>query len=92
MYSGTCLAEQTGVKAPVELNDIVSRVDEGRAMKREDQGGHTGKREEDNLLVGPLLGGVVVDGDTAGGDVSLLLSPGDVAGGLLVSKDSHGLT
>lgn len=42
-------------------------------------GGRTRKGEEDDLLVGPLLGGVVVDGDTTGSDVALLLSPGDVA-------------
>lgn len=40
----------------------------------------TGQSEEDDLLVGPLLGGVVVDGDTARGDLGLLLGPGDVAG------------
>jgi hypothetical protein len=39
----------------------------------------TGKSEEDDLLVSPLLGGVVVDGDTARGDLASLLSPGDVA-------------
>jgi hypothetical protein len=38
----------------------------------------TRKSEDDDLLVGPLLGGVVVDGDTASGDVALLLSPWDV--------------
>lgn len=47
----------------------------GKASRHE----RTGKGEEDNLLVLPLLGGVVVDGDTARGDVSLLLRPGDVA-------------
>lgn len=41
----------------------------------------TGEGEEDDLLVGPLLGGVVVDGDTAGGDLALLLAVGDVAVG-----------
>lgn len=40
----------------------------------------TGQSEEDDLLVGELLGGVVVDGDTAGGDLARLLGPGDVAG------------
>ena len=39
----------------------------------------TGQSEEDNLLVGELLGGVVVDGDTARGDLASILSPGDVA-------------
>lgn len=39
----------------------------------------TGKGEEDDLLVSPLLGGEVVDGDTAGGDLAALLRPGDVA-------------
>ena len=38
----------------------------------------TGQSEEDDLLVGPLLGGVVVDGDTARGDLASLLGPGDV--------------
>lgn len=41
----------------------------------------TRQGEDDNLLVGPLLGSVVVDGETAGLDVALLLSPGDVANG-----------
>jgi hypothetical protein len=38
----------------------------------------TGQSEEDDLLVGELLGGVVVDGDTARGDLAGLLGPGDV--------------
>ena len=42
-------------------------------------GGRTRKGEEDDLLVGPLLGSVVVNGDTARGDLALLLSPGNVA-------------
>ena len=46
---------------------------------RADGGEGTGESEDDDLLVGPLLGGVVVDGDTAGGDFALLLRPGDVA-------------
>lgn len=67
-----------------ELLDVLGDV-AGRA----DGGEGTGEGEEDNLLVGPLLGGVVVDGDTAGGDVALLLSPGDVAvGGIEVSTGS----
>jgi hypothetical protein len=41
---------------------------------------HTGQSEEDDLLVGELLGGVVVDGDTARGDLAALLGPGDVTG------------
>lgn len=44
------------------------------------RGEGTGQREEDDLLVGPLLGRVVVDGDTARGDLRLLLGPGDVPG------------
>jgi hypothetical protein len=44
-----------------------------------DRGEGTGEGEEDDLLVGPLLAGVVVDGDTAGGDLTLVLGPGDVA-------------
>lgn len=51
----------------------------GNVTGRADGGEGTGESEEDDLLVGPLLGGVVVDGDTAGGDVSLVLGPGDVA-------------
>lgn len=46
---------------------------------RADGGESTGEGEEDDLLVGPLLGGVVVDGDTASSDLALLLGPGDVA-------------
>lgn len=45
-----------------------------------DRGEGTGQREEDDLLVGPLLRSVVVDGDTARGDLRLLLGPGDVPG------------
>lgn len=55
---------------------------------RADGGESTGEGEEDDLLVGPLLGGVVVDGDTARGDLALLLGPGDVAvegGSMLVN-------
>lgn len=52
------------------LGDVVGRADGSEG---------TGKGEEDDLLVGPLLGGVVVDGDTAGGDLALVLGPGDVA-------------
>lgn len=39
----------------------------------------TGQSKEDDLLVGPLLGGVVIDGNTAGGDLAAILSPGNVA-------------
>lgn len=39
----------------------------------------TGQSEENDLLVGELLGGVVVDGDTTRGDLASILSPGDVA-------------
>jgi hypothetical protein len=46
---------------------------------RADGGESTGEGEEDDLLVGPLLAGVVVNGDTAGGDLALVLGPGDVA-------------
>lgn len=61
------------------LGDVASRADGGES---------TGEGEEDDLLVGPLLGGVVVDGDTARGDLALLLRPGDVAvkGGKNVSE------
>lgn len=52
------------------LGDVVGRADGGEG---------TGEGKEDDLLVGPLLGGVVVDGDTASGDVALLLGVGDVA-------------
>jgi hypothetical protein len=38
----------------------------------------TGKSEEDDLLVGPLLRSVVVDGDTASSDFTLVLRPGNV--------------
>ena len=52
------------------LGDVVGRADGSEG---------TGEGEEDDLLVGPLLGGVVVDGDTARGDFALLLGVGDVA-------------
>ena len=52
------------------LGDVVGRADGSEG---------TGEGEEDDLLVGPLLGGVVVDGDTASGDFALLLGVGDVA-------------
>jgi hypothetical protein len=45
---------------------------------RADGGESTREGKENNLLVGPLLAGVVVDGDTAGGDLALVLGPGDV--------------
>lgn len=47
---------------------------------------HTRQSEEDDLLVGELLGGVVVDGDTARGDLAGVLSPGDVTGLELVKN------
>lgn len=62
---GLELGELLGV-----LGDVASRADRGES---------TGEGEEDDLLVGPLLGGVVVDGDTASLDLLVLLSPGDVA-------------
>lgn len=40
----------------------------------------TGQSEEDDLLVGELLGGVVVDGDTARGDLGGVLGPRNVTG------------
>lgn len=52
------------------LGDVVGRADGSEG---------TGEGEEDDLLVGPLLGGVVVDRDTTSGDVALLLGVGDVA-------------
>ena len=59
-----------------------------------DGGEGTGEGEEDDLLVGPLLGGVVVDGDTAGGDLALLLAVGDVAveGVRLIYRTGKGLS
>lgn len=56
-------------KALDVLGDVASRADGGESTR---------EGEEDDLLVGPLLGGVVVDGDTAGGDLALVLRPGDV--------------
>lgn len=89
MYSGTWLAEQTGVKAPVERDG--GQRENLRRRPREEGGGdcikersRTGKSEEDNLLVGPLLGGIVVNGDTARGDGTSLLRPGDVTVGSLL--------
>lgn len=52
------------------LGDVVCRADGSEG---------TGKSEEDNLLVGPLLGGVVVDGDTANVELVSLLGVGDVS-------------
>ena len=43
-----------------------------------DGGEGTGEGEEDDLLVGPLLGGVVVDRDPTRLDTALFLRPGDV--------------
>lgn len=56
-----------------ELLDVL-----GNVASRADGSEGTGKSEEDDLLVGPLLGGVVVDGDTASSDLTLVLGPGDV--------------
>lgn len=50
----------------------------GGGLKISKERSRTGKSEEDDLLVSPLLGGVVVDGDTARGDLASLLRPGDV--------------
>lgn len=60
----------------LELRELLGVL--GNVSGGADGGESTGKREEDDLLVGPLLGGVVVDGDTTGSDVALLLRPGDV--------------
>lgn len=38
----------------------------------------TGNREEDDLLVGPFLGGIVVDGDSAGREFLAVFRPRDV--------------
>jgi hypothetical protein len=98
MYSGTWLAEQTGVKAPVERVAVSERepwwkeewgerwnsslLSKGGKKKRVHEVAvtHTRQSEENDLLVGELLGGVVVDGDTARGDLAGVLSPGDVTG------------
>lgn len=69
-----------------ELRELLEVL--GDVAGRADGGEGTGESEDDDLLVGPLLGGVVVDGDTAGGNIALLLSPGDVAAeGIDVSMD-----
>lgn len=60
------------------LGDVVGRADGGEG---------TGEGEEDDLLVGPLLGGEVVDGDTARGDLALVLGPGDVPVLLVSGQD-----
>lgn len=39
----------------------------------------TRHREEDDLLVGPLFGGIVADRNTAGSDFTRLLGVGNVA-------------
>jgi hypothetical protein len=88
MYSGTWLAEHTGVKAPVgsggQRENLADGILHMRGGMREFFGeglkerSRTGQSEEDDLLVGPLLGGVVVDGNTARGDLACLLGPGDV--------------
>lgn len=86
MYSGTWLAEQTGVKAPLEQScgqreNLADGRERGEGWEIEiflKERSHTGKSEEDDLLVSPLLGGVVVDGDTARGDLASLLRPGNV--------------
>lgn len=38
----------------------------------------TGNRKQDDLLIGPFFGCVVVDGDAAGGDLPAFFRPGDV--------------
>lgn len=74
MYPGTWAAEQTGVKAPAK-GVLVA----GSQAKAKKFAGLTRQGEDYNLLVGPLLGSVVVDRDTAGLDISRLLDPRDVA-------------
>ena len=51
----------------------------GDVVGSADGGEGTGEGEEDDLLVGPLLRGLVVDGDTARGDLRVIRSPGDIA-------------
>lgn len=51
----------------------------GDVVGSADGGEGTGEGEEDDLLVGPLLRGLVVDGDTARGDLRVIRGPGDVA-------------
>lgn len=48
-------------------------------QKSQKERSRTGQSEEDDLLVGELLGGVVVDGDTARGDLGGVLGPRNVA-------------
>lgn len=78
MYPGKWLTEQVGVKAP----GVVEGVSETLFTVRAEAGSQyalTRHREEDDLLVGPLFGGIVVNRNTAGGDFAGLLGVGDVA-------------
>jgi hypothetical protein len=58
-------------------------LQEGKNSKERSR---TGQSEEDNLLVGELLGSVVGDGDTARGDLAGLLGPGDVAVNISIDR------
>lgn len=46
----------------------------------------TGNGKENNTLIGPFLGGVELDGDTAGVNIGLLGSVGDVAEGNVLGE------
>lgn len=71
------------MKAPVAVsgkNLADCRCGEQPQQKSQKERSRTGQSEEDDLLVGELLGGVVVDGDTARGDLGGVLGPRNVAG------------
>lgn len=70
---GTC-----GVGVAVSVRTLQTACICGTGKKFLKERSRTGQSEEDDLLVGPLLGGLVVDGDTARGDLAGLLGPGDV--------------
>lgn len=68
------MAEQVGVKAPVQLS--VCR--HSREPISSYGGAYTWNGDEDDLLVTPLLGCIVGHRGTAGRESLLLLSPWDV--------------
>lgn len=78
--------EQVGVKAPIMMGLLVGCLFEKNRLGWV----QTRNREQDDLLIGPFFRSVVVNRDTACGDVALFFAPGDVPGcSLDIRKVTH---
>jgi hypothetical protein len=80
MYSGTWLAEQTGVKAPVAGGGQHENLADG--CRSAFAGGEKFKRAVTYRAERSVVG----DGDTARGDLAGLLGPGDVAVNISIDR------